>query len=36
LGAEPVSPGPEELTKLIVSETAKWQKTIERAGLQPM
>jgi tripartite-type tricarboxylate transporter receptor subunit TctC len=36
LGAEPVAPGPEELTKLIVSETTKWQKTIERAGLQPM
>ena len=36
LGAEPVSPGPEELSRLIVSETAKWQKTIERAGLQPM
>ncbi len=36
LGAEPVEPGPEDLAKLIVSETAKWQKTIEKAGLQPM
>lgn len=36
LGAEPVAPGPDELTKMIVSETAKWKKIIEKAGIQPM
>jgi tripartite-type tricarboxylate transporter receptor subunit TctC len=36
LGAEPVAPGPDELTKMIVSETAKWKTIIEKAGIQPM
>ena len=35
-GAEPVSPGPEELAKFIASETAKWKATIEKAGIEPM
>jgi tripartite-type tricarboxylate transporter receptor subunit TctC len=35
-GAEPVSPGPEELQKFIASETAKWKATIEKAGIEPM
>ena len=35
-GAEPVSPGPEELQKFIVSETQKWRKIIHQAGIQPM
>ena len=35
-GAEPVSPGPEELQKFIVSETAKWRHIIEKAGILPM
>ena len=35
-GAEPVSPGPEELQKLIVSETAKWKAVIQKAGIEPM
>ena len=29
-GAEPVSPGPEELKKFIASETAKWREAIIR------
>ena len=36
LGAEPVSPGPEELQKFIVSETAKWRDIIQKAGIPPM
>jgi tripartite-type tricarboxylate transporter receptor subunit TctC len=35
-GAEPVSPGPEELQKFIVSETAKWRDIIQKAGIPPM
>lgn len=35
-GAEPVSPGPEELQKFIVSETAKWRDIILKAGIPPM
>jgi tripartite-type tricarboxylate transporter receptor subunit TctC len=35
-GAEPVSPGPEELQKFIVSETAKWKAIIQKAGIEPM
>jgi tripartite-type tricarboxylate transporter receptor subunit TctC len=35
-GAEPVSPGPDELQKFIASETAKWKATIEKAGIEPM
>ena len=35
-GAEPVSPGPEELQRFIASETAKWKATIEKAGIEPM
>ena len=35
-GAEPVSPGPEELQKFIVSETAKWRGIITKAGVEPM
>jgi tripartite-type tricarboxylate transporter receptor subunit TctC len=35
-GAEPVSPGPEELQKFIASETSKWKATIEKAGIEPM
>lgn len=34
-GAEPVAPGPEELSKFIVSETAKLRGIIEKAGIQP-
>lgn len=34
-GAEPVSPGPEELTKFIASETAKWRDIILKAGIEP-
>ena len=34
-GAEPVSPGPEELKKFIASETAKWKAIIEKAGIEP-
>jgi tripartite-type tricarboxylate transporter receptor subunit TctC len=34
-GAEPVSPGPEELQKFIVSETAKWRGIIQKAGIEP-
>src|ERR1035441_7956157 len=35
-GAEPVSSGPEELQKFIVSETAKWRDIIQKAGIPPM
>jgi len=35
-GAEPVSPGPDELQKFIVTETAKWKAIIENAGIEPM
>lgn len=35
-GAEPVSPGPEELKKFIASETAKWREAIQKAGIEPM
>lgn len=35
-GAEPVAPGPEELQKFIVSETAKWREIIQKAGIPPM
>ena len=35
-GAEPVSPGPDELQRFIASETAKWKATIEKAGIEPM
>jgi tripartite-type tricarboxylate transporter receptor subunit TctC len=35
-GAEPVSPGPEELQKFIVSETAKWKAVIQKAAIEPM
>jgi tripartite-type tricarboxylate transporter receptor subunit TctC len=34
-GAEPVSPGPEDLQKFIVSETAKWRGIITKAGIEP-
>jgi len=36
LGAEPVSPGPEELAKFIASETVKWREIIKTAGIPPM
>jgi tripartite-type tricarboxylate transporter receptor subunit TctC len=35
-GAEPVSPGPEELEKFMASETAKWRDIINKAGIPPM
>ena len=35
-GAEPVAPGPDELQKFIVSETAKWRHIIQTAGINPM
>src|ERR1019366_3124835 len=35
-GAEPVSSGPEELQKFIVSETAKWRDIIQKAGIPPL
>jgi tripartite-type tricarboxylate transporter receptor subunit TctC len=35
-GAEPVSPGPEDLQKFIISETAKWKAVIQKAGIEPM
>ncbi|OJY47060.1 MAG: hypothetical protein BGP08_02935 [Rhizobiales bacterium 64-17] len=35
-GAEPVAPGPDELQKFIVSETAKWRRIIQTAGINPM
>jgi len=34
-GAEPVSPGPQELAKFIRSETAKWRDIIQKAGIEP-
>src|SRR5437879_6154207 len=34
-GAEAMSPGPEELQKFIVSETAKWRDIITKAGIEP-
>jgi tripartite-type tricarboxylate transporter receptor subunit TctC len=34
-GAEPVSSGPEELQKFIVSETNKWRDIITKAGIEP-
>ena len=36
LGAEPVSPGPEALTKYIVEETSKLRDIIQKAGIPPM
>ena len=36
LGAEPVSPGPEELAKFMASETVKWRDIINKAGIEPM
>lgn len=35
-GAEPVSPGPDELKKFIASETVKWHDIIKKAGIEPM
>lgn len=35
-GAEPVSPGPEELEKFIASETVKWRDVINKANIPPM
>jgi tripartite-type tricarboxylate transporter receptor subunit TctC len=35
-GAEPVSPGSEELSKFIAAETAKLRDIIQKAGIQPM
>jgi tripartite-type tricarboxylate transporter receptor subunit TctC len=35
-GAEPVSPGPEELEKFMASETVKWRDIINKAGIPPM
>jgi tripartite-type tricarboxylate transporter receptor subunit TctC len=35
-GAEPVSPGPEELAKFMASESVKWRDIIEKAGIPPM
>ena len=35
-GAQPVSPGPEELEKFIASETVKWRDIINKAGIPPM
>jgi tripartite-type tricarboxylate transporter receptor subunit TctC len=34
-GAEPMSPGPEELAKFMASETAKWRDIILTAGIEP-
>lgn len=34
-GAEAMSPGPDELAKFIVSETAKWRDIITKAGIEP-
>jgi len=36
LGAEPVSPGPDELAKFMASETVKWRDIITKAGIEPM
>jgi tripartite-type tricarboxylate transporter receptor subunit TctC len=35
-GAEPVSPGPEELQRFIPSETVKWHDIIDKAGIPPL
>jgi tripartite-type tricarboxylate transporter receptor subunit TctC len=35
-GAEPASPGPEELEKFMASETVKWRDIINKAGIPPM
>lgn len=35
-GAEPVSPGPAELSKFIAAETAKLRSIIQKAGIEPM
>lgn len=35
-GAEPVSPGPEELEKFMASESVKWRDIINKAGIAPM
>ena len=35
-GAEPVSPGPEELAKFMKSETIKLRDIIQKAGIEPM
>jgi tripartite-type tricarboxylate transporter receptor subunit TctC len=35
-GAEPTSPGPDELKKFIGSETEKWHGIITKAGIEPM
>jgi len=35
-GAEPVSPGPEQLKNFIASETVKWRGIIQKAGIKPM
>jgi tripartite-type tricarboxylate transporter receptor subunit TctC len=35
-GTEPVTNSPEELAKLIVSETAKWREAIAKAGIPPI
>jgi tripartite-type tricarboxylate transporter receptor subunit TctC len=34
-GAEPMSSGPDELQKFILSETAKWRDIIQKAGIEP-
>jgi tripartite-type tricarboxylate transporter receptor subunit TctC len=35
-GAEPISSGPDELAKFIVSESAKWRDIINKAGIPPI
>jgi tripartite-type tricarboxylate transporter receptor subunit TctC len=35
-GAEPFSPGPDELAKFIKSETVKLGEIINKAGIPPM
>jgi tripartite-type tricarboxylate transporter receptor subunit TctC len=35
-GAEPLSPGPDELEKFMKSEAIKWGDIIHKAGIQPM
>jgi tripartite-type tricarboxylate transporter receptor subunit TctC len=35
-GAEPVSPGPEELAKFMKSETVKLRDIIQKGGIEPM
>jgi tripartite-type tricarboxylate transporter receptor subunit TctC len=35
-GAEPTSPGPDELKAFIASETEKWHGIITKAGIEPM